>query len=358
VKLMHRSLPVAAVVAALLSFCASAGAANFVIGPTLTGTGWISEKCELASCTVANYELGGTGPTLTSPVDGAVVSFSVLGGSTPGTYRLRTVKPGESSVSWFFGKEAAAVAVVPNPGVQAYPALLPIKAGETIGLSMNETASLAFKEGIGRASFWEIEPPESGHSLGSSFPEVWAFNAEVQPAPTVAGLGAASGPTAGGTVVPITGTEFVNVTGVAFGSTPATSFSVTSEGALTAVAPASAAAGAVPVKVTTVAGSATAPQTFTYEAPPVLPPPVVQCVVPNLKGKTLKAAKTALERAKCKLGAVTKLGGATLKSGKVSKQGAKPGAKVVVGTKVAVTLKSPTPPKPAHKKGKKGSKRP
>ena len=347
-KLATRSLTLAAVVTALLSFCATAGAANVVIGPSLTSAGWTSEVCELASCTVANYELGGTGSTLTSPVEGAVVGFSVLGGSTPGTYRLRTVKPGETSVSWFFGKEAAAVPVVPNSGIQAYAASLPIKAGETIGLTMNETASLAFKEGVGRASFWEIEPPESGHSLASSFPEVWAFNAEVQPAPKITALGAASGPTAGGTVVPISGTDFTGVTGVAFGSTPAASFSVTSEGALTAVAPASATAGAVSVTVTTIAGKATAPQMFTYEAPPAPPAPVPQCTVPNLKGKTLKAAKTALEKAKCKLGKVKKLGGATAKSGKVTKQDAKPGAKVVVGTKVAVTLK---PSKVAHKKG-------
>lgn len=137
-----------------VGLCANAGAANVVIGPTLIGSsGWTTEKYELTSCTVANYELGGTGPTLISPVDGAIVNFSVLGGATAGTYRLRTVKPGESSTSWFFGKEAAAVSVVPNAGVQAYPASLPIKAGETIALTTNETASFAFKEGVGRSSF-------------------------------------------------------------------------------------------------------------------------------------------------------------------------------------------------------------
>jgi hypothetical protein len=347
-------LPVVALLAALLSFCATAGAADVVIGPALIGSsGWTTEECEITSCTVANYELGGTGPTLTSPVDGAVVSFSVLGGSTAGTYRLRTVKP-DASTSWFFGKEAAAVPAVPNAGVQAYPASLPIKAGETIALTTNQTASIAFKEGVGRSTLWEIEPPESGHSFGISEVEVWAFNAEVQPAPTITSLGVASGPTAGGTAVPIYGTDFTGVTGVAFGSTPATSFSVTSEGALTAVAPARATAGAVSVTVTTIAGKANAPQTFTYEVPPVPPaPPVVvqKCVVPNLKGKNLKAAKAALEKAKCKLGKVTKLAGATAKSGKVAGQGAKAGAKVAVGSKVTVTLK---PPKTTHAKRHKG----
>ena len=108
------------------------------------------------------------------------------------------------------------------------------------------------------------------------------------------------------------------------------------------------------VTVATVAGKANSPQTFTYEAPVIPPPPptpVVQCTVPNLKGKTLEAAKAALRTAQCKLGKVTKLAGATAKSGKVTKQGAKAGAKVAVGTKVDLTLK---PPKPAHKKGGKG----
>jgi hypothetical protein len=341
-------LPVAA---AFLSLCGAASAADVVIGPSLTTGGWSTEECEIASCTVANSELGTTGTTLTSPVDGAVVSFSVLGGVNPGTYRLRTVKPGESPTSWFFGKEAPAVAAIPNAGVQAYPASLPIKAGETIGLSMNSTAALAFKEGVGRSSFWEIEPPESGHSLGLSSVEVWGFDAEIQPAPTVTALGVASGPTAGGTAVSIIGTDFTSVTGVTFGGVPAASVSVTSEGALTAVAPARATAGAVTVTVTTIAGKGSAPQAFTYEAPPVTPLPIVTvtptCVVPNLAGKNLKAAKAALEKAKCKLGKVTKLAGATPKSGKVAKQGAKAGAKVAVGTKVAVTLK---PPKAAHKK--------
>ncbi|HKZ15698.1 MAG TPA: PASTA domain-containing protein [Solirubrobacterales bacterium] len=348
---LHRSLPVAAVVTALLSFCATAGAANVVVGPSLSGA-WESLGCGLPACIAYDTALGGTGTYVTSPISGAVVRFSVVGGSTAGTYKLRSLIPAKEAVpvAALFRKASAPVAVVPSAGIQSYPTLLSIAAGEGVGLVLSETASLGWAERPGAGAIeWGTEPAENSSASGIPFAEIAGFNVEVQPAPTVTGLGAASGPTAGGTAVPISGTDFANVTGVAFGSTPA-SFSVTSEGALTAVAPASAAAGAVSVKVATVAGSATAPQTFTYEAPPVLPAPVVQCVVPNLKGKTLKVAKTALEKAKCKLGTVTKLGGATAKSGKVAKQGAKAGAKVVVGTKVAVTLK---PAKVAHKKGGK-----
>jgi hypothetical protein len=339
-------------VVAALSLCASAGAANVIVGPSLSGGGWISEPCEVApTCTFANYELGGTGANLTSPVTGAIVSFNVLGGSTPGTYRIRTVTPGETSVSWFFKKAGATVAAVPNAGVQTYPTSLPINAGETIALTASETASISDLEGVGRSTWWEDEVPESGHILGISEVELFGFNAEIQPAPTISSLGTTSGPTGGGTSVTINGTDLENVTGVTFGSSPAASYIVNSESQITAVAPANASAASVSVTVTTIAGKATASQQFGYVAPP--PPPVVvtpaptkakpkpleQCVVPNLKGKKLPAAKAALTRADCKAGKVTKLKGATPKTGKVAAQSRKPGAKSTAGTKVNLTLK-------------------
>jgi hypothetical protein len=350
VKLSRALLAMVVSAVAALALCANAGAANVTVGPSLTGAGWISEPCEFApSCTFANYELGGTGAYLTSPVTGAIVSFKVLGGSTAGTYRLRTVLPGETPVSWFFKKAAATVAAVPNPGVQSYPTSLSISAGETIALTASETASISDLEGVGTSVWWEEEQPESGHVLGFPEAEVFGFNAEIQPAPTVSSLGTTSGPTTGGTSVTISGTDLENATGVTFGSTAATSFTVNSESQITAVAPANASAASVSVTVTTIAGKAIASQQFGYvapPAPPVVPAPVVktkktvkQCVVPKLKGKKLPAAKAALKKADCKAGKVTKLKGATPKNGKVATQSRKPGAKAAAGAKVNLTLK-------------------
>ncbi len=356
-KLVFRTLPVVALFVALLSLCANAGAANVVVGPNLTGIGWESFECGAPTCTYVNDELVGTGTNLTSPVTGAIVRFSVIGGSTAGTYRLRTAnRVGISAVEFIFGKLSAPVTAVPNLGVQSYPTSLPITTGQTIGLTTSETASVGFRE-VGRYAEWETEPPESGQSSAEgSFLELAGFNAEIQPVPTVGALSVASGPTAGGTAVTITGTDLEGATAVSFGSTPATVTS-DSETQITAVAPASGTAATVPVSVTTVAGTATGPG-YTYVAPtPILKKtvPVQHCVVPNLKGKKLKAAKAALEKAKCKLGTVKKLAGATSKSGKVSRQGSKAGAKLSVGAKVAVTLK---PPKPAaHKQTGKGGGR-
>jgi hypothetical protein len=349
VKLSRALLAMAVSAVAVLSFCANAVAANVIVGPSLTGAGWESEPCEVVpTCTFANFELGTTGTTVTSPVTGAVVGFNVLGGSTPGTYRLRTVLP-MASVSWFFKKEAAPVQVVPNAGVQNYATTLPISAGETIALTASNGASMGYIEGVGRSTWWEDEPPENGHVLGISEPEVIGFNAEIQPAPTISSLGTMSGPTTGGTSVTISGTDLENATGVTFGSAPAASYTVNSESQITAVAPANASAASVSVTVTTIAGKAIASQQFGYVAPPpppVVPAPVVkttkpvkQCVVPKLKGKKLPAAEAALKKADCKAGKVTKLKGATPKNGKVATQGRKPGAKSAAGTKVNLTLK-------------------
>jgi hypothetical protein len=356
---LPRSLLVVAVISAALAFCATAGAANVTIGPTLTSGTWYPEACGPSpTCTAANYELGTSGTTLTSPVRGAVVSFSVLGGSTPGTYRLRTVQPLGAPYSWIFKDEDPAVTVVPNAGIQSYGAALPILAGDTVALTMSNGASLSYLEGTGNSSYWEVEPPEKGHT--TSVPEsgfVLGFDAEIQPAPTIAALGTTSGPPAA-TPVTITGTDLEGATSVTFGGNAAT-ITADSETQITAVVPpiavpavASSASSTevVPVKVTTVAGTATSPQQFTYVLPPSTPLGRLQCVVPKLTGRTLAAAKKALTKAHCRLGKVKKLGGATPKSGKVSRQGSKPGAKLAYGSKVAVTLK---PAKPAGTKHKK-----
>jgi len=85
--------------------------------------------------------------------------------------------------------------------------------------------------------------------------------------PTVTGLSPATGTTAGGTSVTITGTNFTNVNTVLFGSYPAQSIVVNSATSITAVSPAEA-SGTVDVRVTTTGGqSATsASDQFVYTA--------------------------------------------------------------------------------------------
>jgi uncharacterized delta-60 repeat protein len=58
------------------------------------------------------------------------------------------------------------------------------------------------------------------------------------------------------------------------------------------------------------------------------------CVVPKLKGKTLRAAKLAIRKASCSVGKVTKAFSATVKKGRVIYQTPKPGKKLATGAKV------------------------
>jgi hypothetical protein len=95
----------------------------------------------------------------------------------------------------------------------------------------------------------------------------------------------------------------------------------------------------------TVAMSAAANVTPTFDAPPAAPAPAVpvvataapRCVVPRLTGKNLKIAKKRIKRADCKLGKVTKKSTAG-KSAKVVKQKPAVGTTRPAGSKINVVL--------------------
>ncbi|NYG98611.1 hypothetical protein BJ979_001237 [Schumannella luteola] len=94
-------------------------------------------------------------------------------------------------------------------------------------------------------------------------------------APTTSNLAPATGPTAGGTNVTITGTGFSGATGVTFGGDAGTAFTIVSDTQITVASPAHA-AGGVPVVVQHPDG-ASAPITFTY----TVATPVIGSITPN-----------------------------------------------------------------------------
>lgn len=63
------------------------------------------------------------------------------------------------------------------------------------------------------------------------------------------------------------------------------------------------------------------------------------CLVPKLKGRSLKASKKLLEDAECMIGGVRKLKGATGRTGKVVGQSPKPGTQLAPWASVKVTLR-------------------
>ncbi len=267
----------------------------------------------------------------TSPISGTIVRWRVLDASG-GPFVLRVLHPLGGTTYTAVGTSAPEAPAALT--TQTFPASLPIQAGDTIGIENSAkgdkigTISTLFGAGI-----YSWEPPLAYNATRAATHveaerEV-AFNADVQPPPTIASVEPPSGSVKGGTSVVIGGTEFTGVSAVTFGSTPAPSFTVLSGDPekITALAPPGASLGAVDVSVTTPAGTseATAADQFTYTA----------CTVPRLAGKKLKPAKKALTKADCKLG---KVKGHKGKSAKVKQQSPKPGKVLPPGSKVSVKL--------------------
>ena len=116
---------------------------------------------------------------------------------------------------------------------------------------------------------WQAEANAAGTVIFDNF--VFKRNGQDPPAPpTLSSVSPISGPTAGGTVLTLTGTQFVTGATVSVGGVAATSVNVASSTSITATAPAHA-AGAVNVVVTNPDGqSATLNNAYTYIAPPTL----------------------------------------------------------------------------------------
>jgi hypothetical protein len=278
-----------------------------------------------------------SGASYTVPASGVLTSWSTNagpgGGQTLGLKVFRLVGPGVQVVG-HDGPRALAPSVL-----NTFPVSIPVQAGDILGLAIPTgtpglggvptecsffTGGLSdligYREGL--APDGAVFPPESTYNE-----ERLNVSATLLPPPAISAVTPAKGSIKGGTSVVLTGLNFAGVTGVTFGGVPA-AFAVNSEGQITAASPASKAIAKVPVAVTTVAGAATAVQTFSYEG----------CKVPGLGGKKLKAAKTTLKNKNCKVGKVKKTNGVSSKTGKVKKQNPKPGKLLAPGTKVNVTL--------------------
>jgi beta-lactam-binding protein with PASTA domain len=68
----------------------------------------------------------------------------------------------------------------------------------------------------------------------------------------------------------------------------------------------------------------------------VKPRPVVRCLVPNVKGKTVAQARKLLAAKRCALGKVTRTYSGKVKLGRIVSQSRRPGARLPRGAKVNV----------------------
>jgi large repetitive protein len=315
----------------VLGAATAAQAAPVTVGSLLVGP-YSEGKATGGSGTFLNLAFGEPGARPTSPVSGAIVSWRVTDAS--GAFRVRVLRPAGGTAYTSVASSPTQIASGGfGTGIQTFAAAVPIQAGDTIGLDIANGNEIGIQttDPSDVAAVWSPALPDGAtlpFTASENEIEV-GFNATVQPAPALASVAPASGPIKGGTAVTVTGTDFAGVSGVSFGGTPATSFAVGSEGQLLAVAPPHK-VGKVDVTVTTVAGTTpvTAADKFSYKG----------CVVPKLKGKTLKTAKKKLRKASCKLGKVKFRGSATAKTGKVVKQSRKAGKQLATGTRVSLTL--------------------
>jgi len=107
------------------------------------------------------------------------------------------------------------------------------------------------------------------------------FMVEAPAPPVITYFGATVGPTAGGTLVYISGSGFLDASGVSFGSTAGTNLSVLGDQLISVSSPAGT--GQVHITVSAPGGSVTSTALFTYSTapPPSNPPPEVDAVGPN-----------------------------------------------------------------------------
>jgi hypothetical protein len=259
------------------------------------------------------------------------------------SYRLRLLEAGPESKTVAVG---GSIPVSPAGfGLETFSATLPIKAGQSIGLDLDREGTIGFRATVGGigVNFSPALVDGVGATGREGMSTEYAFNAEVQPVPTVGDISPAFGPLRGGNKVRVSGTDFEGASGVRFGDTPAASFEVDSESQITVVVPPRAEPASVPVSVTTVAGSATSPGVYAYERQPGEEGGGQQggsgsCTVPKLRGLKLKAAKRLLRKAGCATGRVTRRRGASARRARIVRQKPSPGRVLPTGTKVAVKL--------------------
>jgi len=186
-------------------------------------------------------------------------------GETGGAQFLYFAPPTITSVSPAAGPAAGGTTVtITGTNVGLIATAVSFGATPATAFTVNSQTSITATAPAGTGTV-DIRVTAAGGTSATSAADQYSYAA----APTVTSISPAAGPSAGGTMVTITGTDLAGATAVTFGGTAATAFTVNSATSITATAPAGS-AGAIDVTVTTSGGtSATgAADRFTYVAAP------------------------------------------------------------------------------------------
>jgi IPT/TIG domain len=280
--------------ALLVCLCVSAAVGVASAGAKLTNVGQAVEPEVVCNATEGNRTYAQTGVSggteYTIPTDGAIVSWTLVAGTTPlPSPKLKLIRLGPEAGKFTVIGEAAAGTQTGGTST-TFATQIPVKANDVLGFYPgSEGECLNHGNDSNEGLFAAGDVPLSTPVTGTPYIEIrLPLSAKLLPVPSIASVSPASGESTGKTAVTINGEDLIEIKSVSFGGVPAESFKEESESKATAVAPAGA-AGTVDVRVTTVAGESpiSAGDKFTYVAPPAGP-----------SGPTNAAPKTTLKSTK------------------------------------------------------------
>jgi len=271
-----------------------------VIGNLQAATDPADGTVACAGCIATPYAIALGAFGTVAPISGIVTQWQAnLTG--PGAASLVVMTPVAGSPGTFTVRNTSAPQTVGSgPQFAEYATSQPIMQGDTIGLQSGAGGALANFTTMPFNGVATAAPPAAAGASATVTPYAGdaylLLNATVVRAPVLTGISPSSGPANGGTTVTLTGDNFDQAAAVTFGSRNAQSFTVVSPTTIQAVAPATSTAGPVSVQVSNAAGlGVAAPSAFVYNA---------VCRVPNVRRKSIAAARRALQRANCSLGAI------------------------------------------------------
>ena len=326
----------AALCAVLLAGAAAPAtrAATITIGSDLTGTVSADNGCEGQSCTRLLVSVNGVGQS--SPVDGVVVRWRAVG---QGIVRLRLARP-DTGATWRAGPASEFVAFPPGSERGEWATRLPIAAGDFLGVDAG------VRSGVFVAARCNCPDPRFPGTATTAFWLPLLEDGQVrQPFATTTGLEA---------LVNVDVESDADHDG--FGDdtqdcAPADAAVHDTCAATPAPRPSSPASPA-PAAGTPPQPPATGPTPASPTPPapatpgaPASPPATsprrtaARCRVPNLRGRTLAAARRALRARNCRLGAVTRVRARGVARGRVLSHRPRAGRVLPAGTRVHVRVR-------------------
>jgi hypothetical protein len=259
--------------AAVMLCASSASASSVTLGPSeIPSTFPLSAfSCRIGCEVPFTVAQRSSANTDVAPAAGVITSWRVNG--VEGPLALRVLEP--TSGGGFVGAGSAPATDLLG---QPMPTELAIGRGGLIGVDVGEGGALG-AQSVARKSaeilFWQpvLGEGESRTNDNTNEEDVMLVNAQLELAPVVTSVSPATGSTAGGQTVTITGKYLDSALNVVFGSRPATTFSVDLSGEhITATTPASS-VGTVDVQVSNLRSTSetVAADKYTFVAPPASP---------------------------------------------------------------------------------------